>query len=300
MMKRALLYPTALILCCFGTLFGVQPSAQAQTLVLAQISDRPKKDFRQLRPMAEHIQRQLRPYGFDRADVQLYPDVQSLMSAIRQQRVHWVTETLLTSARLVQANLAKPVALKWKRNQGNYHGLIYVRHDSPVQTLHHLRGRRIAFEHHNSFSSFYLPALTLRQAGLTLQALPHPGDAVPPNHVGFVFSRNERNNLLWVHKGITDAGSLNNGDWDLPGRLPDALKQDMRIIYRSPAYPRAFELVTPALPPEAAAALEQALLSLQQEQHGHLLSRYEQTERLTPITAEHRALLQQLDLELLP
>lgn len=297
MMKRALLYSTALIICCLSALFGTNATAQA--LVLAQISDRPKKDFRQLRPMAEYMQQQLSAYGFDRAEVQLYPDIQALMDAVRQQRVHWVTETLLSSARLVQAGLATPVALKWKRNQKTYHSLIYVRDDSPIHSLSELQGRRIAFEHSNSFSSYYLPARALRQTGLTLHPLSHPSDAVPPDQVGFIFSRNERNNLLWVHKGIVDAGSVNNGDWENPGRLPDTLKQDMRIIHRSPAYPRAFELTTPALSPEASAALQEALLSIRQEQHEQLLFRYEQTEQLTPVTAEHVMLLQQLDLETL-
>lgn len=300
MIARALLMIQAPRILCLLLALLLSASATAKTLVLAQISDRPKKDFRQLRPMAEHIQGQLEHLGYDRAEVKLFPDLTALKTAIREKQVHWISETALTSARLVQAGLANPVALKWKRGQSEYRSLIYVRHDSGIDTLSDLKGRRIAFEHPDSFSSYYLPAIALRQAGLELQALEHPGDPVDPERVGYLFSRNERNNLLWVEKGITVAGSLNDGDWTYPGRLPDAPKNNMKMLYRSKLYPRAYELVTPALPAKDQEALRHALLSLDPELHASLLSRYEETERLTPITPEQRALLLDLDLEWLP
>lgn len=299
MMTRLLLHPTVTLLCCLGLMLSSLP-ASAKTLVLAQISDRPKKDFRQLRPMADHIQSLMAHLGYDRADVELFPDIESLMSAIRQGRVHWVSETALTSAKLVQAGLASPVALKWKRGQEEYRSLIYVRKNSPVETLADLQGQRVAFEHPNSFSSYYLPAIALKQAGLNLQQLDTPTSSVAPDKVGYIFSRNERNNLLWVHKSIVTAGSLNDGDWQHPQRLPEGPRQAMRIIHRSAAYPRAFELATSVLSREERQALKQALLSLSSEEHANLLARYEQTERLTPVTQEHTTLLQQLDLSILP
>lgn len=298
-MTLTLLHPTLILLCYLASLL-TSMSLPAKTLVLAQISDRPKKDYRQLRPMAEYIQSLMAAQGYDHADVELYPDIESLMNAVRQGRVHWVSETALTSAQLVQAGLAKPIAMKWKRGQSQYRSLIYVRKDSPVQSLQDLQGRSIAFEHRNSFSSYYLPAMALLQAGLSLQQLEAPDALIPSEKVGYLFSRNERNNLLWVQKGIVSAGTLNDGDWTQPDRLPSAPKEEMRIIYRSAEYPRAFELASSALPEADRAALQQALLSLTPEQHARILARYEQTERLTPVTEEHQRLLQQLDLELLP
>ncbi len=299
MMTPNLLRPILTLLCCLAVSL-ISVSASAKTLVLAQISDRPKKDYRQLRPMAEYIQSLMSEQGYDRADVELYPDIESLMNAVRQGRVHWVSETALTSAQLVQAGLATPLALKWKRGQSQYRSLIYVRKDSPVHKLQDLQGRTIAFEHSNSFSSYYVPALALLNAGMTLQRLETPDTPIDSEHVGYLFSRNERNNLLWVHKQIVSAGSLNDGDWNRPDRLPSEPKQGMRIIYQSDAYPRAFELATSALSAQDRLALQQALLSLNPEQHAPILERYEQTERLTPATDEHLRLLQQLDLELLP
>ena len=95
--------------------------------------------------------------------------------------------------------------------------------------------------------------------------------------INYAFSRNEKNNLLWVHKRLVEAGALNDGDWQNQGRVPDALKADLRIIYRSAPYPRALELVSATLAPERAEALKNLLLSMTPSTHGKLLSRYEKT-----------------------
>lgn len=289
---------SALLLAC-GLLFtGV--AANAKTLVLAQISDRPKKDYRQLRPMAEHIVQSLAAYGYDRAAVMVYPDLPHLEAAIRSGQVHWVTETPLSAARLYQHRLAMPIARKWKRNQDAYQSLIYVPADSPIQNLQDLAGKLIAFEHADSFSSYFLPLTALHQAGLPTLALESPLQPVPGDKVGYAFSRNERNNLLWVDKGIAAAGVLNDGDWNTPGRLPGELLDRMRIIHRSASYPRAFELATVNLEPEARQALTQALVTLDPQRHGTLLQRYEQSSRLTPVSDDDLQLLQSLEIGLLP
>ncbi len=289
--------PLFLLACCLLFAGGL---ASAKPLVLAQIGDRPKKDFRQLRPMAENVVQALAPFGYDRAEIKLYPDFAHLKEAIRNGQVHWITETPLTAARLVQQQLATPITRKWKRNQRAYQSLIYVRADSPIQSLEDLTGRVIAFEHSDSFSSYFLPLSALHKAGLTTTLLDNPQGSPDDGTVGYAFSRNERNNLLWVDKGIADAGALNDGDWTTPGRLPAALLQKMRIIHRSATYPRAFELTTSNLEPEARQALQRTLLALDPKQDRDLLQHYEQSTRLTPIKAEDLYLLQSLEVDILP
>lgn len=250
--------------------------------------------------MAEYIAQSLVPFGYNGATVKIYPDLAQLEAAIRDGQVHWITETPLTAARLFQHQLATPIARKWKRGQHAYQSLIYVPTDSPVQRLEDLTGQVIAFEHPNSFSSYFIPFTALRQKGLAMMPLETPRQSVPADKVGYAFSRNERNNLLWVDKGIAAAGALNDGDWNTPGRLPAALLQRMRVIHRSDAYPRAFELVTSNLEPDARQALLQALLALDPEQDAALLQRYEQSSRITPLEAGDLHLLQTLEVDVQP
>ena len=292
-MTRSSLTDISLRFCSAALLLLLSLPLTAQTLVLAQISDRPKKDFRQLRPMVQFMAQELADHGFTHGDVRLFPDDEQLSAAVRAGEVHWVTETPLTAARLVQAGLATPLLRKWKRGQRSYQSLIYVRADSDIHSLQQLRGKTIALEHRNSFSSYLLPFMALQSNGLNLVPLDKPGQRPDANQVGYLFSRNEKNNILWVDKGVTAAGSVNDGDWTTPGRLPDGLTDKMRIIYRSEAYPRAFELVTAALSETAAKALAQRLSTLDTRKP-ELMQRYEQTSRFEAASEQDLTLLRQL------
>lgn len=273
---------------CFvlGLLFtSLIPLASAQTLVIAQLSDRPKKDYKQLRPMVEYAAERLSHLGISRGEVKLYDTPEALVKAVKNGEVHWITETPYTASILVHDAGAHPLLMKWKSNQRRYQTLIYTRKDSPIQSIGDLAGKRIAFEHNTSFSSYLLPRILIEKRGLKLNQVRNSQDPVNNEQVNYLFSRNEKNNLLWVHKGIVDAGALNNGDWNNPKRVPKVLKDDLKIIFRSAFYPRALELVGPGLSPTIRNGLKELLLSLNKEQHAGLLHRYEKTagfEELTP------------------
>lgn len=257
--------------------------ASAETLVIAQLSDRPKKDFKQLRPMVRHVAEQLRSVGVTDAEVKLFSNLKDLIEAVKSGEVDWVTETPYSASVLVAEAGAIPLVTKWKSGQRHYQSLIYTHKDSQLQSLDQLTGKLIAFEHSNSFSSYYLPRLILEQQGMQTNEVKSAKQDGDPNAVNFLFSRNEKNNLLWVHKQLVDAGALNDGDWNNPKRVPPGLKSELRIIYRSEPYPRALELVSPELNPAIAESLKTLLLNMTVESDGDLLARYEKTTGFAPL-----------------
>jgi len=259
------------------SLLVISSQVAAETLVLAQLSDRPKKDFKQLRPMVKYVAKQLGHVGIARGEVRLFSELDKLVDAVKNGEVHWVTETPYSAAVLVHEANAVPLLMKWKSRQQRYQTLIYTHKDSGLTSLEELNGKRIAFEHNNSFSSYYLPRMILELRGQSLNQIDGLNAERNSNKVNYLFSRNEKNNLLWVHKRLVEAGALNDGDWQNPGRVPDALKTELRIIYRSEPYPRALELVSSKLNSERANALKALLLDMTPDTHGKLLSRYEKT-----------------------
>lgn len=266
-------------------------AAEARVLVLGQVSDRPGKDYEQLRPMAEYAALQLAPLGITSAEVRLFAQATDLIAAMRRGEVDWVTETPYTAARLVHEAGARLLLRKWKRGQRDYQSIIYTRADSGVHSLEDLVGRSIAFEHADSFSSYYLPRRLLEQQGLALNPMLDMHQSPVPGRVSYIFSRNERNNALWVHKSLIVAGALNNNDWENPARVPPALRDELRIIFRSPSYPRALELVSAGLAPELVTALQELLQRLTPESAPDLLARYEQTTGFEPILPDDMQLL---------
>jgi len=272
-------------------LLGLSFTVQARVLVLGQVSERTEKDYAQLRPMVEYAAQQLQGLGISAGEVKLYPAAEELVAAMRRGEVDWVTETPFTAARLMHEAGARPLLRKWKRGQREYQSIIYTRADSPVRELDDLVGQTIAFEHADSFSSYYLPRRMLEQRGIRLQAMESLQQSPVEGQVSYIFSRNERNNTLWVHKALVVAGALNTADWSNPARVPPSLRPELRIIYRSPSYPRALELVSEGLEPALATALQSLLLGMTPENSPDLLARYEQTTGFEPILLDDMQLL---------
>jgi phosphonate transport system substrate-binding protein len=171
-------------------------AVEARVLVLGQVSDRPGKDYEQLRPMADYAAQQLAPLGISSAEVRLFPQAADLVAAMRRGEVDWVTETPFTAARLVHEAGARLLLRKWKRGQREYQSIIYTRLGSSVRSLDDLVGQTITFEHADSFSSYYLPRRLLEQRGMVLSPMKDLQQLPVPGRVSYMFSRNERNNAL--------------------------------------------------------------------------------------------------------
>lgn len=290
-MKRLTL-KTCLVALLFS-LISIQP-ALSQTLVIAQLSDRPKKDLKQLRPMVEYAAEALSSVGITEGRVELFEDIDSLVKAVKAGEVHWVTETPYSAAVMVHEAGAIPLLMKWKSRQQRYQTFIYTHKDSGIRSLGDLVGKRIAFEHADSFSSYFLPRMVLEKQGFEFNPIESTRSDLEAEHINFAFSRNEKNNLLWVHKKLVEAGALNNGDWDNPKRVPESLKSDLRIIYRTDLYPRALELVSPTLEPEIRSALKDFLLSLDYDDDRDVMKRYEKTTGFEEPIAELPELLEEI------
>jgi phosphonate transport system substrate-binding protein len=265
--------------------------AQARPLVLAQVSDRATKDYEELRPMVQHAAAGLSDFGITSGEVRLFLTAEALVDAMRKGEVDWVTETSFTAARLVNEAQARPLLRKWKGGLREYRSIIYTRADSPVRTLDDLVGQTIAFEHADSFSSYFLPRSVLEQGGFKLRRLESLGQRPASDQIGYLFSRNEKNNALWVDKSLTVAGALSSNDWHNPKRVPEALRAHLRIIYRSAAYPRALELTSASLDPALAEALRSLLLGMTPDNSPELLQRYERTTGFEPVQPQDIALL---------
>jgi phosphonate transport system substrate-binding protein len=266
-------------------------AVEARVLVLGQVSDRPGKDYEQLRPMADYAAQQLAPLGISSAEVRLFPQAADLVAAMRRGEVDWVTETPFTAARLVHEAGARLLLRKWKRGQREYQSIIYTRLGSSVRSLDDLVGQTITFEHADSFSSYYLPRRLLEQRGMVLSPMKDLQQLPVPGRVSYMFSRNERNNALWVHKSLIVAGALSSSDWNDPARVPPALRDELRIIFRSPSYPRALELVSAGLAPELVAALRDLLLHMTPANAPELMAAYEKTTGFEPILPDDLPLL---------
>ncbi len=229
-------------------------------LVLGRISDDPRANYEQLKPLLDYVVPRMRDVGITEGRILMARDAQQMNSYLRRGRVDWVTETAGTAMRLQERGGARPLLLTERGGVARYHGVFFVRRDSGINSLADLKGRAIAFQNTASTSAYFGPAGELLEAGQRMEILLSPMDRPAPDSVGYLFARTELNIAVWVHKRLVDAGVVSNLDWDDVRRIPPAFRNDFRIIHETPDYPRALEMVRGDIDPRVEARLREVLL----------------------------------------
>jgi len=272
--------------------FAAEPAVldDAHVLVLGRISDDPKEHYEQLKPLLDYVVPRMANVGIREGRILMAHDVQQMNSYLRRGRVDWVTETPGTGMLLQQGSGAKPLLLTERDGVSRYTTVFFARKDSGIRSLKDMRGRRIAFQNPYSTSAYYVPASELLDQGLQLEILLSPMDMAEPNVVGYIFARTELNIATWVHKRLVDVGVMSNLDWQNPQRVPAAFRNDLQIIYETPPYPRALEMVRGGMDPKVAARLREVLIEASNDPDAReALLRFFKTTRFLPVdeTSQH-------------
>lgn len=296
---RTIWFGLALILIGAATLPIATPPAKAagddQVLVLGRISDDPKFNYEQLKPLLDYVVPRMRDVGITEGRILMARDAQQMTSYLRRGRVDWVTETAGTAMRLQERAGARPLLLTERGGVNRYRGLFFVRRDSGLEKLEDLEGRAVAFQSTASTSAYFAPAVELLDAGQRLEILLSPMDRPAQDSVGYVFARSEMNIATWVHKGLVDAGVVSNLDWDDVRRMPPAFRADFRIIHETPDYPRALEMVRGDLDPKVEARLREVLLQASSDPEAReALQLFFRTTRFMPVDPASRQALDHL------
>jgi len=153
-----------------------------------------------------------------------------------------------------------PLLISWRKGVPDYHTVFFVRTDSGIDKLSDLQGKTIAFEDTRSTSAYMIPASILLRENLQLVELGSPRDAPPPDKVGYIFSGEEINSTMMVHKNIVQAAAFSNLDWASDSDVPKAIRDDMKIIHKSNNFPRAVEIVRKDLDPKVKQRIKTLLL----------------------------------------
>lgn len=236
-------------------------AAEAGVLVLGKISDDPKGDYEQLKPLLDYIVPRLADVGVREGRIVMAKDVPQMASYLRRGRVDWVSESAGNAMLLARRAGARPALMGERGGAGRQHSVFFARRDSGIASLEDLRGRRVAFEHPSSTGGYLLPAAGLLDQGLQLEILQSAADPIGPEATGYLFARSPLNTATWVHQRLVDVGVLSHLDWDNPQQLPSRFRRDFVIIGRTTDHPAAVELLRGDLDPRIAKRLADVLLA---------------------------------------
>lgn len=249
-----------------------------KTLVIGKVSGSPKKHLQSLKLLADYLVAHMQDLGYTKGKVLLSRSKQELARQLQQGKIDLVTETPFATIYLLAEAGVEPISRKWKKGIAEYHSVIFVRKDSGINSLQDLKGKTIAFDTINSTIAYYIPAYDLITAGLKLEQLSSPREKAGAGFVGYIFSKQDINSSLWVHKGRVDAGAISNLDWHKNDHMPDSFHPDLKIIHRSISVPRAIEVLRKGLPLAVKARIKMLMLNIDKDPDAdEIFKSYQQT-----------------------
>jgi len=241
-------------------LVGSAAHATAGTLTIGRVSNEPEKIYRQLKPMLDYMVHNLGDVGITDGAVVIAKDHNEMVRHLKQGKIDWVQKGVF-EALIYSKEAGAEIALRsWREGVPNYYSVMIVRKDGPVGSLKDLVGRKIAFQDRGSTSAFFVPSAQLRKAGFELVELASPREKVPTGKIGYVFAGKELTITTWVHRQLADAGAYHNQNWSNPTDNPEAMKQDLKIIYQGKPMPRMIEMLRKDLDPQVKAKVINVLL----------------------------------------
>ena len=239
----------------------VDPVGQArEVLVVGRVSNNPRKDYPGLKTLADYLVARLGDAGINRAEVQFTDDNAKMVELLRRGSIDLVFDTVFPALAYQDEAGAKLLLREWRDGKPTYRSVLFKRKDSPIMGLADLVGRKLAFERPGSTSSYFVPKAELLSAGFRPRKLDGPNEPMTPNGIGYVFAGSENNLVVWVHRGLVDAGAFSDIDWDQPEDMPPELKKDLEIFYWSEPLPRALVVARQGLPPTIEERIKRSLL----------------------------------------
>jgi phosphonate transport system substrate-binding protein len=176
---------------------------------------------------------------------------------------------------------------RWKKGVEEYRALLFVRKDSGITRLEDLKGKVIAFERDFSSTGYFLPKLDLLQKKFKLAAKSQSAGPVSPGEIGYIFSGDEENTLLWVLRNKVAAGAIDNEGYR--GQSGKSLK-NLRIIHETFPMPRHIVSYRGDLAPELVAKIKEILMRMDRSEAGRkVLKEFEHTKKFDELPASAMA-----------
>lgn len=257
----------AILLVCLSVLAPswAQPAVAGETLVISTINNKVKKFVKRYDPLAQYLEQRLVDQGIDAVEVSINTNRGSLVDGLQSGDIDVYFDSPLIFASIARETELQPVLRSWKKGVAEYHSVIFTKASSSIESLNDLQGRIVAFEEPTSTSGYLLPKSELINAGYRLWEMASRGTKIPPKQIGYLFSTDDSNTVLWVMKGKVAAGVVDSVTFEsIAARRP----ADFRVVARSESVPRQVVGFRTGLDPAVAKALTEALLEMHTTKSG--------------------------------
>ncbi len=267
--------------------------AWAKAITIGSVtSSEPAAEVKKFLPLARYLASQLNSEGIEQGKVVVVETVRQMADLLREGKVDLYIDSAFPVMAASRLAGSKPLLRRWKRGIGEYHSVIFTRKESGIDRLEDLRGKMIGFEGPSSTSGYLLPKVILQERGLRPTAKTAPSEPVTPREVGYVFTGDDENTMVWVLRGKISAGAMDNQTYlRRGGRDVESLK----ILYKSSSMPRHIVSHRADLDPALLARIKQLLIRMDQSEEGRkALQDFEKTTKFDELSEELMAPLLKL------
>jgi phosphonate transport system substrate-binding protein len=159
--------------------------------------------------------------------------------------------------------------------------ILFTRKDSPVNRLSDLKGHIVAFEEPFSSSSYFFPKIRIAMEGLRIAPKSSAVEASAIDEIGYLFSNDDENSMVWLLKGKVDAAAMSNRSLK---KLAGNNINNLKILGETFEIPRHVVNVQSDLPPNRIAGIKKVLLDMDKSDEGRkVLESFENTSRFDEI-----------------
>ena len=236
-------------------------------IVLGDIDqDNPIEKIKEFQPIIDYVAGQLGDFGIGKGEVRIAPDLDSMMTMIKNGEVNLFYDSLYPAMIIAEETGAEPLLRGWRGGEPVYHSVFFALADNNITDLTDLNGKMIAYDDRASTSGFMMPTSYLITNGLNPVEKDSYGSSVTDDEVGYVFSASDDNTIEWVISGLVDVGVVDN--LTFLSDIPEETRDQLTIIAETQDVPRRVLMVGPDADPEMVSAVVEILVGMDDSDEG--------------------------------
>ena len=249
----------------------------AKTIIVGSIGDLPTDEIKKFLPLAGYLAKQLRSEEFDQGKVVVARGIAEMANFLKEGKADLYIDSPFPSVAVSRLSGSKFLLLREKKGLSEYHSVIFARQDSGINRLQELNKKMIAFKESFSSSGYFVPKMVMVQQGLKLVPKKDVSDPVGPGEVGYVFSNDNENSMVWVLRKRVAAAALDNQSFEKEAR---GELRNLKILYKTFSFPRHVVSYRADLTALLVAKIKEILLKMHESEEGEkTLKEFENTAR---------------------
>lgn len=256
-------------------------TASADPLTIGSVSRNIKKEIRDFQPLADYLDPRLEVGDKKGAEIIVLPTAVEMVQWLQDGAIDIYIDSPFIAAQVARETGAKPLLRRWKRGVGEYRSFLFTLANSGIRSIDDLKGKVVAFEKPHSSTGYLLPKVMLVQRGFRLVEVDQPDSTVPPDSIGYVFTRHDHATVDLVLRRKVAAGATDTDYFESALLYSD---DELAVLQRSPSIPRQVVIYRGDLDQAVVDEVERLLLAMSDTPEGRLaLAAFEATTRFDPI-----------------